>query len=121
MVKFNLRGVARCVALALIAGVIGSGITRIAFHYDPMVLATRQAIVDDAVLRNLIGVMDINDVSVLSILKTGDNSRHFAREEYTASVKGSRHGALVKVLIKKSYLDGKSLGDPEIIDIRVRN
>jgi len=108
-------------SLALIAGIVGSSIIRIVFRFDPMVTLARGAVVKDAEVKSIIGEVKIDDVSVYRILKTGDPSQAFAREEYSASVTGSSHGALVTVLIKKSYVSGEMLGTPKVIDIRVRD
>lgn len=120
-VSAALRKVLRFASLALIAGVLGSTIMRIMFHFDPMVARATQAIVDDRQLKRIIGDVVTDDVSVYRILKIGDSSQAFAREEYSASVAGSQHGALVTVLVKKSYDDGKPIGEPEIIDVKVRD
>ncbi len=118
--KPTLRKVTRFIALALIAGVVGSSMMRIIFYFDPDVLAARRAIARDPKVSQILGNVSIDDVSVFGILKTGDDSQVFAREEHSASVTGSSHSAMVRVLIKKSYFSGETLGEPEIIEIDIR-
>ena len=75
----------------------------------------------DAKVRQTLGNVAIEDVSVFGILKTGDPSGAFAREEHSLSVTGSRHDAIVRVLIRKSYVDGQTLGEPEVMEIEIRD
>ena len=121
MVKVSKRRVFWLLVSAVIAGVLGSSAMRIAFHFDPMVLIARQAVVDDRTVRQLIGEIQLDDVSVYRTLKTGDQSREFAREEYSASVAGSIRRALLTVLIRKSNANGGVVGKPEVVDIKVRD
>lgn len=108
------------IALCFISGLLSATLMQAKFARDRAVLAARKAIAESDEVRASVGTVVLDDVKVFAFTQTISEDRMTWPTYYSMSVSGSRHGAIIRILVKKGRND-EVVGAPEIVSIEIRD